>query len=84
MIFRLASVGLLLALAACASVPSPTSADVLAIEQELAAEQAAGLTPTQALEYGALSVNRACDAWLEASASRLSEPRCTQPRGGEP
>ena len=48
-------------------------AGILAVQQELAAEQAAGLTPQQALEYGILAEQRACDAWLEASASRASK-----------
>jgi hypothetical protein len=67
----------LLALAACSAVPAPPTqpsmANILAVQQELAAEQVAGLTPLQALEYGILGEQRACDAWLEASASRANK-----------
>ena len=77
MIYKAAVVGLLFALASCSAVPAPPTqpsmADILAVQQELAAEQAAGLTPQQALEYGILSRQRACDAWLEASASRANK-----------
>jgi hypothetical protein len=77
MIYKTTLVGLSLALAGCSSVPAPptqpTAANILAVQQELAAEQAAGLTPQQALEYGILSRQRACDAWLEASASRANK-----------
>jgi hypothetical protein len=77
MIRQVVCAELLLALVACSSVPAPptqpTVANILAVQQELAAEQAAGLTPLQALEYGSLDVQRACDAWLEASASRANK-----------
>jgi hypothetical protein len=72
----------LLLLAGCAQVPSaptqPTSASYLAAAEELAADQAAGLTPQLLLEVGILSVQRSCDAWLEASAARASQVATAQ------